>query len=181
MPREFSGWKLGAIHRKENSMNISDPAVARLLGRIDKTWDELQQSISGLSDAQLTEPRTMDEWSVRDILAHITTWEEQTLEHLPTIMAGGRTPKYLTFGGIDAFNAMMTQKKRGLSLAEIRRQMSETHARLIELIQSAPADQLNRETRARRRLRWDTFHHYAEHAKVIRDWRERSQRAEPRP
>jgi uncharacterized protein (TIGR03083 family) len=181
MRREFSGWKLGAIHRKENRMNISDPAVARLLARIEKTWDELQQSISGLSDAQLTEPRTMDEWSVRDVLAHITTWEEQTLEHLPTIMAGGRTPKYLTFGGIDAFNGMMTEKKRGLSLAEILRQMSETHERLIDLVRSAPAEQLNHETRARRRLRWDTFQHYAEHAKAIRDWRERSQRAEPRP
>jgi hypothetical protein len=158
-------------------MAIADSALARLLARIDKAWDELQQSIEGLTDEQLAEPRTMDEWSVRDILAHITTWEEQTLEHLPTIMAGGRPPKYVTYGGIDAFNAMMTEKKRGLSLAEIRRQMSETHGRLLELIKSSPAEQLTHETRARRRLRWDTYHHYAEHARAIRVWRQGVQSA----
>jgi uncharacterized protein (TIGR03083 family) len=164
---------------EEQTMNLSDSGVARLLARIDKTWNELQQSIDGLTDEQLTQPGTMDEWSIRDVLAHITTWEEQTLEHLPTIMSGGRTPKYVTYGGIDAFNAMMTEKKRGLSLAEIRRQMNATHARLLDLIRSAPADQLNHETRARRRLRWDTFNHYAEHAKAIHVWRESL--SEPRP
>jgi hypothetical protein len=77
----------------------------------------------------------------------------------------------VTYGGIDAFNAMMMEQKRELPIAEIRRQMNDTHARLIELIRNAPADQLNHETRARRRLRWDTFHHYSEHAKAIREWR----------
>jgi uncharacterized protein (TIGR03083 family) len=154
-------------------MSATDPGIARLLARIEKTWDELQQSIDGLTDEQLTRPGTMDEWSIRDVLAHVTTWEEQTLEHLPTIMAGGRAPKYVTYGGIDAFNAMMTDKKRGLSMAEIRRQMNETHARLLDFVRTAPADQLNHETRARRRLRLDTFGHYAEHAQAIRAWRER--------
>jgi uncharacterized protein (TIGR03083 family) len=154
-------------------MSATDPGIARLLARIEKTWDELQQSIDGLTDEQLTRPGTMDEWSIRDVLAHVTTWEEQTLEHLPTIMAGGRAPKYVTYGGIDAFNAMMTDKKRGLSMAEIRRQMNETHARLLDFVRTAPADQLNHETRARRRLRLDTFGHYGEHAQAIRAWRER--------
>jgi hypothetical protein len=32
------------------------------------------------------------DWSVRDILAHMTTWEEETLGHLPIILAGGQPP-----------------------------------------------------------------------------------------
>jgi uncharacterized protein (TIGR03083 family) len=155
----------------ENNVIATDPVVARLLARIDESWDELQQSIEGLTDAQLTQPETMDQWSIRDVLAHITTWEEETLKHLPTIMAGGRSPRYATQGGIDAFNAMTMEQKRNLSLAEIRRQLYETHARLIEFIRSAPAEQLSGETRARRRLRWDTFHHYSEHARAICEWR----------
>jgi hypothetical protein len=153
-------------------MIATDHAVARLLARIDKSWEELQRSIEGLTDAQLTQPETMDQWSIRDVLAHITTWEGEALQHLPTIMSGGRPPRYVTFGGIDAFNAMVMEQKRQLSLADIRHQMHETHQRLLELILSAPADQLNHETRARRRLRWDTYHHYSEHAKAIREWRE---------
>jgi hypothetical protein len=56
------------------------------------------------------------ERSVRDILAHVTTWEE-------------------------------------------------------DLIERAPEDQLARETRFRRRLRLDTYHHYPQHTEAIRRWR----------
>ena len=125
----------------EDNMIANDPVVARLLARVNESWSELQQSVEGLTDAQLTQPGTMDQWSIRDVLAHITTWEGEALQHLPTIMAGGRPPRYVTYGGIDAFNAMITEQKRELSIAEIRRQMHETHRQLLDLIRSAPADQ----------------------------------------
>jgi hypothetical protein len=40
------------------------------------------------------------------------------------------------------------------------------------LIQSVPEDQVTRETRFRRRLRLDTYHHYPQHAEAIRQWRQ---------
>jgi uncharacterized protein (TIGR03083 family) len=138
---------------------------------MDRAWRELQGSIEGLSEQELTEPGTLDEWSVRDILGHITTWEEEALAHLPLIMAGGRPPRYASQGGIDGFNARMTKKKRELPLAEVKRQMNETHERLIRFIREAPADQFGQETRARRRLRLDTYGHYELHARAIKEWR----------
>ena len=152
-------------------MSASEAGISRLLTRIDARWHELQNSIEGLTGAQLVEPGTMDEWSIRDMLAHVTTWEEQALEHLPTIIAGGRPSKYVIYGGIDGFNAMMTEKKRGLSIDEVKRQMADTHRRLLEFVRSAPSEHFSSDTRARRRLRWDTYGHYALHAKAIRDWR----------
>jgi DinB family protein len=113
-------------------------------------------------------------------MAHITTWESEALEHLPLIMRGGRPPKYVTYGGIDAFNAQKTDEKRSLPLAEVRRQMDETHKRLLAFIRSAPSDQFAHETRARRRLRLDAYGHYALHARAIREWRARPE-SEPRP
>src|SRR5256885_3394860 len=49
------------------------------------------------------------------------------------------------------------------------------HRRLIALIESAPGNQVSGETRFRRRLRLDTYGHYAKHARAIRNWRERSE------
>lgn len=146
----------------------------RLLERLDREWAALLESYAGLSDAQLTQPGVTGNWSVRDIIAHVTWWEEEALKHLPHILKGGRPPRYsVEYGGIDAFNALMTEKKRGLALAEVLRERDETHQRVVRYIRSAPEEQFARETRFRRRLRLDTYSHYPIHAKAIRAWRAR--------
>jgi hypothetical protein len=145
----------------------------RVLKRLDEAWAAFNESYTGLSDAQLMEAGVTGTWSIRDILAHVTTWEEEALTHLPLILKGGTPPRYsVTYGGIDAFNALMTDKKRHLSLSEVRDQLTATHRRLVELIQSAPEHQLSGDTRFRRRLRLDTHGHYPIHAEAIRRWRQ---------
>ena len=69
----------------------------------------------------MMEPGVTGAWSVRDTLAHVTSWEEEALKHLPLILKGGTPPRYsVHHGGIDAFNARMTEQKRNLSLSEVR-------------------------------------------------------------
>lgn len=145
----------------------------QLLTRLDKAWEALKTSYAGLSEADLLEPGVAGAWSVKDVIAHVTWWEEEALTHLPLILAGGRPPRYsVTYGGIDAFNARMTEQRKDLSLAEVLRQRDEVHGRLIAFIQGVPDDQVSDETRFRRRLRLDTYGHYAKHARAIRKWRE---------
>ena len=145
----------------------------QLLKHLDKAWAAIKESYAGLSDSQLTEPGVTGHWSVKDILAHVTTWEEEALQYLPLIIKGGRPPRYsLKYGGINGFNAQMTARKRGLSLSDVLRQLDETHHRLIDYVQSVPEEQFTRETRFRRRLRLDTYSHYPKHAAAIRKWRE---------
>ncbi len=147
----------------------------QLLQKLDNAWAEIKESYAGLSDAQLTEPGVVGDWSVKDILAHVTWWEQEALKHLPLIIKEGRPPRYSTqYGGIDAFNALMIEQKRDLSLADVLQQQDEIHRQLIAYIQSVPEEQFTRETRFRHRLRLDTYSHYPKHAKAIRDWRERS-------
>lgn len=146
---------------------------SQLLKRLDKAWQELRASYAGLSDSELMEPGITGGWSVRDIIAHVTSWEEEALTHLPLILAGGKPLRYsVTYGGIDAFNAQTTEQKRNLSLSEVLLQRNDTNRQLIDFIQSAPEDQFIRETSFRRRLRLDTYSHYPKHADAIRKWRE---------
>ena len=146
----------------------------RLLRRLDHAWKALQESYAGLSEGELVEPGVTGTWSVKDIIAHVTWWEEEALAHLPVILAGGRPPRYsVAYGGIDAFNAKMTKQRRDLSLAEVLRHRDDVHRRLIVLVRSAPETQVTGETRFRRRLRLDTYGHYPKHALAIRGWRER--------
>jgi hypothetical protein len=146
----------------------------QVLARLDAAWADFEDSYAGLSDAQLRIPGVTGQWSVRDIIAHVTWWEEEALKHLPLIREGGRPPRYsVQYGGIDAFNALMTEQRRHHSLAEVIRQHDDVHARLIEYVRGAPEELYTRETRFRRRLRLDTYGHYPIHSKAIREWRRR--------
>jgi hypothetical protein len=145
---------------------------AQVLGRLDKAWLAFKESFAGLSEAELLEPNVTGTWSVRDILAHVTTWDEEALKYLPLILEGGKPPRYsVAYGGIDAFNARMTEAKRGLTLSQVLAQMDHTHQQVIDLVARTPEEQLATETRFCRRLRLDTYSHYPTHADAIRSWR----------
>lgn len=74
---------------------------------------------------------------------------------------------------IDAFNALKTEQKKNLSLAQVLQEMYDVHRRLIVYVESVPLVQFQGETRFRRRLRLDTYCHYPIHAKAIWKWREK--------
>lgn len=143
-----------------------------LMARLEKAWSDFQQSYAGLSDLQMMTSGVTGEWSARDILAHVTTWEQEALKHLPTILNGRRPPRYsVTHGGINDFNRRMTEQKRGFTLGKVRRDLEEIHQRLIRFIDSVPEAQFGTETPFRRRLRLDTYGHYLKHAAAIKSWR----------
>ncbi len=145
---------------------------AQLLTRLDKAWQSLTTSYAGLSDSELMTPGVTGAWSIRDIIAHVTSWEEEALAYLPLILTGGKPPRYsVTYGGIDAFNARMTDQKRNFPLSEVLRQRDHIHGRLVEFVRSVQENQFVRETSFRRRLRLDTYGHYLKHAEAVRRWR----------
>ncbi len=144
----------------------------QLLLKLEQAWTALTESYIGLSDAQLREPGVMGEWSVKVILSHVTTWEEEALKCLPLILTGGRPPRYTRFGGIDGFNAQMAEQKRAMALSEVLRHLEETHRRLLDYLHSVPEEHFTRETPFRHRLRLDTYGHYPLHTRAIQEWRE---------
>ena len=172
LPQRYARWKAArgrTMDRRE-----------RLLARLDKAWTAFKASYAGLRTSELLTPGVTGPWSVRDLIAHVTTWEEEALKNLPLVLAGKRPPRYsTTYGGIDAFNARTTEQKKTLSLAEVLRQQQDVHRRLIELIEGVPEDLLGGDTRFSRRLRLDTYGHYPTHASEIEKWRERESRRRP--
>jgi hypothetical protein len=103
-------------------------AVAELLDRV--------------SDEQFVEPATIGggDWSARDLLGHLTTWEELALETLEE-WRQGQTPRVETeiFGvddGVDAFNATTVEAKRRLSERETRTIAERVHAMIVRDIEA---------------------------------------------
>ena len=147
----------------------------KLLQRVDQAWRTFQESYAGLSEQELLTPGVIGLWSIRDVIAHVTTWEEEALKYLPLIIQGGTPPKYsVKYGGINAFNAQSTANKKNLPLPEVFRQQAKVHRQLIEFIQGVSEKHLDSSTRFWRRLRADTFGHCGKHAAVIRKWRSKN-------
>lgn len=144
----------------------------QLLQKIDREWGKLMEACAGLSAAQMTEPGVTGDWSVKDILAHVTVWDREALIHLPEIMAGRKPPRYKDrYGGLDAFNALKTAEYRDRSLATVLQMTSDTHAELVALVAGVPEEYVTTETPFRHRLRLDTYSHYPIHTRAIADWR----------
>jgi len=145
----------------------------QVLLKLEKAWNAFCESYAGLRSEQMLLPGVMEDWSVKDLIAHVSWWEEEALKHLPHILQGKRPPRYsLLYGGIDAFNAQMTALKRTLTLEEVLHQAVETHRRLVNYLATVPDDVFAHETRFRRRLRLDTYGHYPIHTAAIWSWRD---------
>ena len=140
----------------------------QLLARVDGRWRDFKSAWERLDDASLAEP-ALDGWSVKDVIGHLATWEDETLKALPLLLAGKRPPLYR---GIDRFNAVQIDAKRQQSLKDVIEQADVAHSRLLRYIETAPESAFATETRFRHRLRLDTYSHYPEHTEAIRRWRE---------
>lgn len=141
-----------------------------VLELIQQEWAGLVKAVEGLPDTDLLEPNVVGVWSIRDTLAHITTWEEETLKALPVIMKDQPLPRYSQSGGIDGFNAREWEKKHNLSLHQVKENLSATHQRLMTFLETVPKSYFASGTRFVRRLKWDTWNHYSEHSKQIVAW-----------
>ena len=60
----------------------------QVIDKVEKAWTDFHQSYAGLTPEQMIQPGVDGVWSVRDLLAHVSWWEDELLIHLPEILAG---------------------------------------------------------------------------------------------
>ena len=133
-------------------------ARVRLIERVQQEWTALQHSLGSLPEPAFFQPGVVGDWSLRDLMVHITSWEGEALKAIPIILQGRRLPRYRQlYGGIDAFNASEQQAKTHLLLSRLNK---------------LPDDSLVSGGRLVRRLRQDTFAHYHEHTLHVVEWRQ---------
>ncbi len=139
----------------------------RTLSKLGREWQALFQLWEDLPEDILLLPGAVGHWSTRDVMAHITTWENEALKALPLILEGKPLPRYM---GIDAFNAREQEHKRHLPLKRVKDELLVTHKKLIQFLENVPESAFA-SPRFTKRLRLDAIGHYREHAAQIAAWR----------
>lgn len=111
-------------------------AVTREAALADLTslHSEFSQILSQLDGADWEAEGTIGggDWSLRDLVGHIASWEQLALEAIHAA-AQGRTPPVSNLS-IDALNAEMVAAQRKLALSSLRQEAERTHLALVTAI-----------------------------------------------
>lgn len=94
--------------------------LSELLEKLDKNREQLLVAVEPLPDEALLEPGAMGDWSVADILAHLTAWESEMVTGLMRINQGKKPAKMIAaFEDVDGYNARRYQESKGRDLERI--------------------------------------------------------------
>ena len=88
----------------------------------------LDALVSSLNDAQMVAPELDAGWSVKDVLAHISAWEQLCVKW---IREGRREEGPFTQASIDAFNDSIYQANRERTLLEVREHARGSYEEMI--------------------------------------------------
>jgi hypothetical protein len=101
---------------------------------------EVHALLAGISSEELEEPATIGggEWSAKDLVGHITTWEEIALATVEEWRAGEDPSILQTFAddGTDALNADEAARRSGTPLGEQLDRFDDVHRELIAALRS---------------------------------------------
>lgn len=133
---------------------------------------------AGLSEPQFLDPGVEAGWSLKDIIAHVVSWESWMCENLETAVAGGIPVIPQSEADVDRMNAAFTAENNAKSLAQVLAEFAENEEKIDRAITAVPEEALLQRDyftwRQGNPLTWmvggNTFGHYREHAASIQEW-----------
>lgn len=136
-----------------------------LLAQIETEHRRLEQNILALSEAECTQPGVVGEWSAKDLLAHLTAWEQRLLQR---VQGQPETGADLS---THEFNEQLYQANRTRSWAEVRAAYEQSYAQVLALIERLPEAEL---MRWQQHFGWNTYGHYRWAKTQLRQWKRQS-------
>lgn len=154
-----------------------------LIAAIERTRGELDDALAGLSPDAMRQPGVCGEWSIKDVLAHITGWEQHMLRWYRAGQRGEEiewpVPGFFTDEEVQRINQMMYEQNRDRSLDAVRADFEASYADVRAAVEAMREDEIF----SAGRYAWTGEHpllayilantegHYTEHAAQIRAWR----------
>jgi len=124
------------------TQDINPKNKAALVDVINKERHNLESLIAGLTDSLKVLPGVEGDWSIKDIMAHIATWEQLAYDRIHTALTDEpiKFPVIKGDDDLDRFNAEIYEKNKSLPLDKIQAEFQESHQVLLKLIDSLEED-----------------------------------------
>jgi hypothetical protein len=115
---------------------------ARALRTLEEEHESVRERAERLRDEDFERPATIGggDWSAKDLLGHLASWEEHAVGALKAWRRGEPAPiqRALRVDGLNAVNAESVAADRERSSATVRRRFDDVHRRLVAEIRSMP-------------------------------------------
>lgn len=120
---------------------MADLAREEALATLQDAHAGLGALLEGVPDEALVRTGTIGggDWSAKDLIGHVGTWEEASVEAIEHVRLATVPPIEEYFrqeGGVDRYNALKVGELADLPLELVRERASATHARLTEEIRT---------------------------------------------
>jgi hypothetical protein len=145
-------------------MNVAtdQPTTRDLLARMDDAWSSFSHAVRALPAELLEEKLGENEWSRKQMLAHIAAWHELTAERLAGFLETGGPVAHDEED--DVTNARAARGAEGRTTGEILLAMDESFRRLRrEVARLSNEHVAANDGWASRMIAGNTFGHYDEH------------------
>ena len=131
--------------------------------------------IARLPEREILRPRTQDRWSVKDVLAHLLSCDEETVRRLRLIARGrgDRIRWFESMADADRFNARTVGRARRLGLRTVLRRMARVRADLIRRLERLPTEALRDPSHDYTVVQWlptPGWSHERDHVSEIKTW-----------
>lgn len=136
--------------------------------------------LAEISEARFSEPLVEGEWSIKDVIAHLTYYENAVVRWLDHVQRGERLPpSELTGLSMDERNAIVRDRNTDRALADVLRDSELSFNRSLDAVQRLRDENLHDLEFTRRigadysahdMIEGDTYGHYREHIEFVRGW-----------
>ncbi|MBM3946539.1 MAG: ClbS/DfsB family four-helix bundle protein [SAR202 cluster bacterium] len=137
---------------------------ANILREIEDAREALMRLLEGVPEGRWEESNAEGTWSVRDVLGHIATWDEESVNRVRNFTSG-RAPVPTPTN----YNEREVERQRRLSAKAIKELFERNHTAAMRYLRSLPAEALRRAD-VEKQVMGCMANHYQEHAESLRNW-----------
>jgi hypothetical protein len=151
--------------------------VTEVIEKASKSFGNLQKTIGDLDSQVMAIPETLGLWSVKDVLNHLTIWEEEAANAFE-IWKVGIEPDWSHIEDLDRFNNETVAERRKIALSKVRGQLEVMHRGVLENIKSVPNEEYAKRGGVPRWLIILITQHIDEHTARINEFKQTLEMAE---
>lgn len=148
--------------------------IDALLDRLDASRQAFVDALEAVDADLVTVPGVMEDWSVRDIVVHVSAWCEHATNALELAVAGRGDEFAYSTGDTDAMNVRILEEARRTSPSAALEREEAAFTALRERVSAIDPELLplrlgNGDT-VEEVIAYDGPDHYAEHTEHLRAW-----------
>ena len=147
-----------------------------LIEKIEKSYSEWEDVLAEVGDSRMAQRGVADDWSVKDLVAHLAAWQQRVLDRMDADTTGN--PAESLGQTVDEINVALYERNRDRPLHDVLAQARDTYDRFLTRVRSLSEEQIFKPghftfTEDDALYEWiagNTFEHYEEHTASVRTW-----------